>query len=165
MKRGTNKRVLVSQLAKSLGSTKNASTGLWLWSEGSKTRRVLLTGCVRCRGEGDRPRPAAGIALGLYQSSSLPHGNEPPAAGVGVAHSGEPTKSPKDRPNLVLSPNTHPGGAHALTRSWATASCTCRYLNPGARCSNSTQLECCIRANSQARFMIMEARISSHSLE
>lgn len=64
MKRRTNKRVLVSQLAKSFGSTKNASTGLWLWSEGSKTRRVLLTGCVRCRGEGDRPPSCSWHRLG-----------------------------------------------------------------------------------------------------
>lgn len=121
----------------------------------------VLKGCARGRGEASHPRPhpppAGGSALRLHQPHSLPCGEEPPGAGLCVAHSGEPTKSPKDKLNLVFSHDTHPDGATPRLAHLPQPSCTCRYLNPQARCSNSTQLECCIRANSQARFMIMGA--------
>ena len=162
MKKWTNNCLLVSQVAKSFRSTKKGPTDLWPSSDGSKTRRPILKGCARGREE--RPHPSCS----WQHTEILPIQLTSPGQQVPWSSSlcgklrdvSRRAQLSKDRLNRAFAHNP-PQQGHASAHSSATAPCTCQYLKLKARCSSSTQLECCTRANNQARFMRKEAPISS----
>lgn len=56
MKKGTNKCLLVSPVAKLFGAQRRDRTDLWLWQDGSKTRGLVLKGVSETGMEGRATR-------------------------------------------------------------------------------------------------------------
>lgn len=136
---------------------------MWPWSDGSKTRQPVL------KGWRERRRRRATPVLSWHYPEILPTKLPSPGRQAPWSRSlctnfrdvNRRAQLSKDRRTHISSHDPPPPSNATPPHAFATAPCTCRHFKLKARCSNSTQLECCTGANNQARFMRKEAPISS----